>query len=150
MIYFLLYFFCEVLLTVEVASEIGGLMMFAEIVGSAFIGVLILFNFRATLVSNIMELKARRLDANGFYQRNLLSLLGAIFLILPGVLTDIIGILIQFSLLVGLIINQFKPKSSDQAQICGPGAAGAPGRRVFCPGLPGGGEIGRASCRERV
>lgn len=114
MIYFLLYLFCEVLLTVEVASKIGGLMMFAEIVGSAFIGILILFNFRSTLVTNIMELKERRLDANGFYQRNLLSLLGAIFLILPGVLTDVIGILIQFSLLIGLIINQFKPKYPQQ------------------------------------
>ncbi|MCX6061224.1 MAG: FxsA family protein [Campylobacterales bacterium] len=114
MIYFLLYLFCEVLLTVEVASKIGGLMMFAEIVGSAFIGILILFNFRSTLVTNIIELKERRLDANGFYQRNLLSLLGAIFLILPGVLTDVIGILIQFSLLIGLIINQFKPKYPQQ------------------------------------
>jgi len=114
MIYFLLYLFCEVLLTVEVASKIGGLMMFTEIVMSAFIGMLILFNFRATLISNIMELKERRLDANGFYQRNLLSLLGAFFLILPGVLTDVIGILIQFSLLVGLIINQFKPKYPQQ------------------------------------
>ncbi|MDD4855035.1 MAG: FxsA family protein [Sulfuricurvum sp.] len=114
MIYFLLYLFCEVLLTVEVASRLGGLMMFAEIVMSAFIGIGILFNFRATLVTNIMELKERRLDANGFYQRNLLSLLGAIFLILPGVLTDIIGILIQFSLLVGLIINRFKPKYPPQ------------------------------------
>jgi len=114
MIYFLLYLFCEVLLTVEVASQLGGLMMFAEIVVSAFIGIVILFNFRATLVINIIELKERRLDANGFYQRNLLSLLGAFFLILPGVLTDIIGILIQFSLLVGLIINQFKPKYPQQ------------------------------------
>ena len=114
MIYFLIYLFCEVLLTVEVASQLGGLMMFAEIVVSAFVGIVILFNFRATLVTNIIELKERRLDANGFYKRNLLSLLGAIFLILPGILTDIIGILIQFSLLVGLIINQFKPKYPQQ------------------------------------
>ncbi|MFZ3052132.1 MAG: FxsA family protein [Sulfuricurvum sp.] len=114
MIYFLLYLFFEVLLTVEVASKIGGIMMFAEIVGSAFIGILILFNFRSTLITNIMELRERRLDANGFYQRNLLSLLGAIFLILPGILTDVIGILIQFSLVIGLIINQFKPKYPEE------------------------------------
>jgi 2-isopropylmalate synthase/UPF0716 protein FxsA len=114
MIYFILYLFFEVVLTVEVASRLGGLMMFAEIVGSAFIGMVILFNFRATLVANIMELKERRLDANGFYQRNLLSLLGAILLILPGVLTDIIGILIQFSLLVGLVISRFRPQYPQQ------------------------------------
>ncbi|MGZ8548793.1 MAG: FxsA family protein, partial [Sulfuricurvum sp.] len=80
MIYFLIYLFLEVLLTVEVASQIGGLMMFGEILLSAFIGIAILFNFRATLLSNIMELRERRVDANGFYKRNLLSLLGAILL----------------------------------------------------------------------
>lgn len=115
MIYFIFYLFLEVLLTVEVASRIGGLMMFAEIVFSAFIGIVILFNFRATLVANIMELKERRVDANGFYQRNLLSLLGAILFILPGVLTDVIGILIQFSLLVGLVISRFRPKYPPQS-----------------------------------
>ena len=114
MIYFLIYLFLEVLLTVEVASQIGGLMMFAEIVLSALLGIIILYNFRATLVLNIMELKERRLDANGFYQRNLLSLLGAILFILPGVLTDVAGILIQFYLLGSLIVSQFMPKYPQQ------------------------------------
>ena len=39
MIYFTIYLFLEVLLTVEVASRLGGLLMFAEIVVSAFIGM---------------------------------------------------------------------------------------------------------------
>ncbi len=110
MIYFLIYLFLEVFITSEVASRIGGLMMFVEIMLSALIGIAILFNFRTTLMLNIMELKERRLDANGFYKRNLLSLLGAILLILPGMLTDIIGISIQFYLLSSLIISQFMPK----------------------------------------
>lgn len=110
MIYFLLYLFAEVVTTVEVASRIGGVMMFAEIVVSAFIGIAMLFNFRATLVSNIMELKDQRLNANGFYQRNLLSLLSAILLILPGIVTDVIGVGMQVFLLSTLIINRFTPK----------------------------------------
>ncbi|MDP3466587.1 MAG: FxsA family protein [Sulfuricurvum sp.] len=114
MIYFLIYLFLEVLLTVEVASQIGGLMMFSEIVLSAFVGIVILFNFRATLLSNIMELRERRVDANGFYKRNLLSLLGAILLILPGILTDVIAVLIHFFLLGQLIVNRFTPKYPQQ------------------------------------
>jgi UPF0716 family protein affecting phage T7 exclusion len=110
MIYFLLYFVSEVFITTEVASRLGGLMMLAEIVFSAFIGMVILFNFRTTLIVNIMELRERRLDANSFYQRNLLGLLSAILLILPGILTDFMGVLIQFSLLSTLIVNRFKPK----------------------------------------
>jgi UPF0716 family protein affecting phage T7 exclusion len=110
MIYFFIYFVGEVLLTTEVASRLGGLMMLAEIVFSAFIGMVILFNFRTTLVANIMELRERRLDANSFYQRNLLGLLSAILLIFPGILSDLMGVLIQFFLLSTLIVNRFKPK----------------------------------------
>lgn len=114
MIYFLIYLFLEVIVSSNVASSIGGLMMFSEIVMSAFVGIAILFNFRATLVSNIMELKERRVDANGFYKRNLLSLLAAILLILPGILTDIIAIAIQFFLLGQLIVNRFTPKYPEE------------------------------------
>lgn len=110
MIYFLIYLFLEVIITVEVASRIGGLMMFTEIMVSAFIGIAILFNFRSTLILNIMELKERRINANGFYQRNLLSLLGAILLVLPGILTDLIAIFIHISLLGSLIVSRFMPK----------------------------------------
>jgi len=114
MIYFLIYLFLEVLLTVQVASQIGGLMMFGEILLSAFIGIAILFNFRATLLSNIMELRERRVDANGFYKRNLLSLLGAILLILPGILTDIIAVAIHLFLAGQLIVNRFTPKYPEE------------------------------------
>ena len=110
MIYFLIYLFLEVIITVEVASKIGGLMMFAEIMVSALIGIAILFNFRTTLLSNVMELKERRISANGFYKRNLLSLLGAILLIMPGIFTDIIAVLIHIVLLGSLIISRFMPK----------------------------------------
>jgi len=110
MIYFLLYLFLEVVISSAVASNIGGLMMFGEIILSAFIGIGILFNFRTTLVTNIMELKERRVDANGFYKRNLLSLLAAILLILPGILTDIIAVAIEIFLLGQLIVNRFTPK----------------------------------------
>lgn len=113
MIYFFIYLFLEVLLTVEVASRLGGLMMFAEIVFSAFIGIVILYNFRSTLVANIMELRERRLDANGFYQRNLLGLFAAILFIFPGILTDLLGIGIEFFLFGTLIINRFRPKYAE-------------------------------------
>ncbi len=110
MIYFFLYFFAEVVITSSVASHIGGLMMFAEIMVSGFIGLVIIFNFRTTLVVNLMELKNQRLSANGFYQRNVLALLSALLFILPGILSDSIALLVQISLFFGLIINHFRPK----------------------------------------
>jgi 2-isopropylmalate synthase/UPF0716 protein FxsA len=101
---------------VNVASKIGGLMMFTEIMVSALIGIAILFNFRTTLLANVMELKERRISANGFYKRNLLSLLGAILLILPGIFTDIIAVVIHIILLGSLIVSRFMPKCPQQNQ----------------------------------
>ncbi|MFZ2967520.1 MAG: FxsA family protein [Sulfuricurvum sp.] len=114
MIYFFLYFFLEVILTSAVASKIGGLMMFAEIMVSGLIGLVIIVNFRTTLVVNLMELKERRLSANGFYQRNVLALLSALLFIVPGILSDTIALLLQISLFFGLIINHFRPKIAEE------------------------------------
>ncbi|MDP3265424.1 MAG: FxsA family protein [Sulfuricurvum sp.] len=116
MIYFLIYLFLEVMITVEVASRIGGFAMFSEIMVSALIGMAILFNFRTTLLSNVMELKERRISANGFYKRNLFSLLGAILLILPGIFTDIMAVIIHIVLLGSLIISRFMPKYPQENQ----------------------------------
>ena len=114
MIYFLIYLFAEVYITIEIASKIGGLGTFFEIVASAFLGVFILMNFRHTLSENLDALRTRQIDVRGFSNRNLMGLLGAILLILPGFLGDIIGILMQFSLTGSLIINRFTRKYPPQ------------------------------------
>lgn len=110
MIYFLIYLFLEVMVTTEIASMIGGLATFLEIVGSAFLGIFILMNFRHTLAENVYALRTRQIDMESFSQRNLMGLFGAILLIIPGFLSDMIGILMQFSLLSSLVINRFSRK----------------------------------------
>jgi 2-isopropylmalate synthase/UPF0716 protein FxsA len=110
MIYFLIYLFAEVFITIEIATQIGGLATFFEIVFSAFLGIFILMNFRHTLSENLDALRTRQIDMQGFSNRNIMGLLGAILLILPGFLCDFIGILMQFSLLGTLIINRFTRK----------------------------------------
>ena len=110
MIYFLIYLFAEVLLTVEVASKIGGLAMFLEIVASAFLGIFILMNFRHALAENLDALRTRQIDMQGFSNRNITGLLGSLLLILPGVLSDLLGTLMLVFLLVTLLINRFTRK----------------------------------------
>lgn len=116
MIYFLIYLFLEVSLTVEIASHIGGLATFLEIVFSAFLGIFILMNFRHTLAENIYALRMRQIDMEGFSQRNMMGLFGAILLIVPGFLSDLIGIVLQFSLFSSLIINRFTRKYQPPTQ----------------------------------
>ncbi len=96
MIYFLVYFFFEVVITVDIASRIGGLATFAEIIFSAFVGFFLLTNFRYTLAQSMTALMQGTITVDQFQKMNIMSLLGAILLIIPGFFSDIIGILLQF------------------------------------------------------
>ncbi|MFT7859359.1 MAG: FxsA family protein [Sulfurimonas sp.] len=111
MIYFLIYLFLEVLLSVNISSAIGGLATFLEILASAFIGIAILVNFRNTIVENMQAVSYNCIDLQEFQRLNLFTLFGAILLILPGFLTDIVGILLQFSAITSMIVNRYNVKS---------------------------------------
>jgi len=111
MLYFILYLFLEVLVSVEISSAIGGLATFFEIVLSAFVGISILVNFRKTLVENMTAVSYNCIDLEQFQRLNLFTLIGAILLIIPGFLTDIVGILLQFSTFTSMIVNRYNVKS---------------------------------------
>ena len=88
-------------------------MTFVEIMLSALIGVAILVNFRATLAENISAVSYNRIDLNQFQKLNLFTLIGAIMLIIPGFLTDIIGVVMQFSVITSMLVNRYGVKSND-------------------------------------
>jgi len=113
MIYFLVYLFLEVLISVNISSQIGGLATFFEIMLSAFIGISILINFRKTLVENMTAVSYNCIDLQQFQKLNLFTLFGAILLIVPGFLTDIMGILMQFSVLTSMLVNRYNVKSGN-------------------------------------
>ena len=113
MVYFLVYLFLEVLISVNISSSIGGLATFLEIILSALIGISILVNFRKTLVENMTAVSYNCIDLEQFQRLNLFTLFGAILLIIPGFLTDIIGILLQFSVVTSMIVNRYNVKSGN-------------------------------------
>jgi len=113
MIYFLVYLFLEVLVSVNISSAIGGLATFFEILFTAFIGITILVNFRATLMENMTAVSYNCIDLEQFQKLNLFTLFGAILLIVPGFLTDILGALMQFSVFTSMIVNRYNVKSSN-------------------------------------
>lgn len=112
MIYFLIYLFLEVIIFVNISSAIGGLATFFEILLSAFLGLIILINFKATLAENLRAVSYNCIDLRQFQSLNLFTILGAILLILPGFLTDIIGILLQFSVFTTMLVNRYNIKSN--------------------------------------
>ena len=110
--FFLLYLFLEVVISVNIASYLGGLLTFVEIVLSAFIGVSILVNFRSTLAENLSAVSYNQIDLVQFQKLNLFTLIGAILLLVPGFLTDIIGIIMQFSVFTSMLVNRYGVKSN--------------------------------------
>ena len=108
MIYFIVYLFLEVLLSVNISSYIGGLWTFFEILLTAFIGIYILVNFKESLRENLTAVSYNCIDLEEFQKLNLFTLIGAILLILPGFLTDIIGTLMQFSVVTTMFVNRYQ------------------------------------------
>jgi len=93
----IIYFFIEVLVSVEFASQLGGLLTFLEIVVSAFIGLFLLTNFRYTLSKSMAGMMSGEISAQDFQKMSLFTLIGAVLLIIPGFFSDILGVLLQFS-----------------------------------------------------
>ncbi len=97
MIYFLIYLFLEVVISVDIASKIGGVATFFELILSAALGFFLLANSKYTVFESMKSLMAGEITIEEFNKLNLFSMLGAILLILPGFFSDILGILLQFS-----------------------------------------------------
>ena len=113
MFYFLIYLFLEVIVSTQISSYIGGLATFFEIIGSAVLGIVILMNFRSTFMQNLQAVSVHRIDLEEFQRLNIFTIIGAILLILPGFLTDIVGILLQFSVITSMFVNQYNVKSTN-------------------------------------
>ncbi|WP_299548412.1 FxsA family protein [uncultured Helicobacter sp.] len=102
-----LYLFLEVLVSYEIIDIIGVLGFVLEIIITAFFGFFILVNFRLFLSDALMRVLDRQLSYEAFVSSNIFRILGAILLILPGALTDIIGILMQFSAVGFMFVKPF-------------------------------------------
>lgn len=105
--YFFVYLFLEVMVSVNLASVIGAFATFAEIVISAIIGFALLINARNALMQNLTALMQRQMGVDAFQKFNLWSIIGAIFLILPGFLGDIVALCLQFGSVTALFTKTF-------------------------------------------
>jgi len=113
MIYFFAYLFIEVLLSVQVAELIGGLGVFSEIMLSGFIGIILLLNVKTTMMQSLQAMSNNCITMKEFQELNIFAILGAIFLLLPGIFSDAIGVLMQFSVFTSLIVSRVNKKSGN-------------------------------------
>lgn len=106
------------MISTNISSAIGGFATFIEIILSAVLGFVLIANFRVTFVQSLQALSNRTITMEEFQKLNAWSILGAVLLIMPGFLTDIIGILLQFSFFASLFaakvlhVKHFSPENN--------------------------------------
>ncbi len=107
MVYIFVYLFLEVMVSTYLASFFGGIFTFFEIIITAFVGAYLLKNFKYSLMANVKNFAKGKMSQGEFMTNNVANALGAVLLIIPGYLTDIFGILLQFSLFTALFTKLF-------------------------------------------
>ncbi|BFU78167.1 hypothetical protein ALC152_13820 [Arcobacter sp. 15-2] len=114
MIYFFIYLFLEVMISSSISGQIGGLNTFFEIIITAIIGIIILKNFKVSLMESISKARVGQITQEEFINTNVGKAMGAVLLIVPGFFTDFLGLLMQFSFLVVIMSKIFKFKTPRQ------------------------------------
>lgn len=104
----LTYFFFEVIITITLGGKIGGLNTFLEIVLSAVVGVLVMINFKKVFMHNLTAVMTKQMSAKDLMTSNVLGLIGAVLLVIPGFLSDAIGLLLQVGFIRNILATQIK------------------------------------------
>ncbi len=93
LIYFLAYLFLEILFSYEFARIFTPLGLFLEVLLTAGIGVYIIRNFHFSLAVEMQRVLKREISEEEFVTSGLFRMIGAFLLIIPGVFSDILGLL---------------------------------------------------------
>lgn len=107
MAYFFIFFFLEIFVTIEVGSYLGGLMTIMEIIASFILGMILLQSLKMSFLETLMTMSKRGINKESMLIGNLLSFLGCILLMIPGILSDIIGLLFQVPVIDVLMLRLF-------------------------------------------
>ncbi len=83
----------ELYLSLKVGENIGFLWSVIWIVLSMIIGISLLQRSPYTMMGNLTSVKLGKLDLKSFENASMSYFVGAIFLIIPGVLSDLFGVI---------------------------------------------------------
>jgi UPF0716 family protein affecting phage T7 exclusion len=95
-LFFVVYLFFEILVSYLFIQIFTPLGFFLESVVTAIIGILLLRDFSISMLWDIQLVVNREITPEEFISIGILRFVGAIFLIMPGILTDILGTIFQF------------------------------------------------------
>jgi UPF0716 family protein affecting phage T7 exclusion len=109
--YFIIYLITEVMISYIVFKYTGIIGALVEILVTMGLGAYILYSMKDILLENFKELIFGEIQIEHLTVRSIFALLGGIFLIVPGVLTDFLGILMQMGFVADYIADRIKEVS---------------------------------------
>jgi len=115
MIYLLLFFLLELFFSLQVGVQIGFLWSVIWIFSTFIVGMGLIKNAHLTIIGNMQSLKEGKLNMKSFHDSATSYFIGAILLMLPGVFSDILGLialLYTFYLQLGGTISRSKDKTN--------------------------------------
>lgn len=114
----LIYFFAELGLFVLFAQEFGFWTLVAEILLSGIGGFFLLTSSLSGSSEGIVDFFRNARNPKEFFASNLTKVVGAFLLIVPGLLSDSVGVLLSFGLFDGVLvalIDKILPKQENSA-----------------------------------
>jgi len=112
LIYFLVYLFLEILFSYEFAKIFTPFGLFLEVIISALAGIYILRLFPFSLNESMAKVLNREITQEEFLSIGLFKFIGALLLIIPGIFSDILGILLLFEPFAKWIARKLLPKQN--------------------------------------
>ena len=94
----LIYLFIEVMATSWFSSTYGGGMLFVEFLTTGIIGVVMISSTGTHMRDSLMRLKRGEIDPRDLMSSTISRIVGGVLLFIPGIISDIIGIILQFNL----------------------------------------------------
>lgn len=101
----------EIIGFVLFVDEFGFLALFLEIIFSAIIGVMLLFSVGNLNKESYFNIINRKISLSNFIGAQFLKMLAGILLIIPGLLSDCVGLI---CMIIAFLLNNKKQDSSAQ------------------------------------
>jgi len=83
----------ELILSLKVVETIGALWSVVWIIGTIMLGSILLKNSQYAIFSSLSDVSRGKLDLQSFQNASMAYMLGAVLLIVPGILSDTFGVM---------------------------------------------------------
>ena len=106
----------ELILSLKVVETIGALWSVVWIIGTIFIGMVLLKNSQYAIFGSLNAVSKGKLDLQSFQNASMAYMLGAILLIIPGILSDTVGVMALLYTLYLQFVAKITPEKTNLNQ----------------------------------